>query len=280
MQGQRIDSRPVRRVKVKGRRGIYYREGADGRRYEITFRDSEGRQRWKVVSGGLKDAEAALEDVRGKLRRGERVSPTKATFNEVADAWLATQSELRPRTLEAYESALRVYLRPRFGRLRIAQLTEDHVALLIADMRARGKAGWTVRATLTPLHRIFAYAGRRGMIGANPIDRLERGERPSVGRREMQILARPEIGQLLEKADDEYRPMLAAAIFTGLRLGELLGLTWANVDFDAGAVKVRRQLDRSGQRVEPKTGQAVRDVVLMPSLARTLKEHRLRSRFA
>jgi integrase len=260
------------------RRGIYYRLGRDGRRrYEITFRDSEGRQRWKVVPGGLTDAEATLHEVRGKLRRGERVSPTKATFGEVAEAWIETQGELRPRTLDAYRSALRVHLLPRFGRLKISQLTEDHVALLIAEMRAKGRAAWTVRSALTPLHRTFSYAVRRGMIESNPMDRLERGERPSVGRREMRILDRAEIGAMLEAADEQYRPLLATAVFTGLRLGELLGLTWANVDFDAGMVGVRRQLDRNGQRVETKTAQAVRDVVLMPALGRTLKEHRLRS---
>src|SRR4051812_20186512 len=147
-------------------------------------------------------------------------------------------------------------------------------------MRQRGKAAWTVRATLTPLNRILGHAVRRGMIGTNPMDRLERGERPSVAPREMRILSRSDIGSLLESADDNYRPLLATATFTGVRLGELLGLTWANVDFDGGVVRVRRQLDRNGDRVEPKTAKAVRDVVLMPALARTLKEHRLRSRFA
>lgn len=281
MHTEATASPPPRRVKVKDRRGIYYRVGADGkRRYEITFSDSSGRQRWKSIAGGLKDAEAALSEVKGKLARGERVTPTKATFEQVAAAWLATQSELRPRTRDAYESALRVHLLPRFAHRKIAQLNEDHVALLIAEMRGEGKAAWTIRATLTPLHRTFGYAVRRGLIAANPMDRLERGERPSVGRREMRILNRKEIGVLLEHSHEDHKPLLATATFTGLRLGELLGLTWDNVAFDAGVVKVRRQLDRAGDRVEPKTGQAVRDVVLMPALARVLKEHRLRSRFA
>lgn len=281
MQHETTASTPPRRIKVKDRRGIYYREDRRGkRRYEVTYRDSEGRQRWKVIPGGLKDAEAALEDVRRKLRRGERVKPTQATFAEVAELWLATQSQLRPNTRDAYDSMLRTHLLPRFGRLKIAQLTVDHVALLITEMRDERKAGWTVRAALTPLRRILRYAVRRGLIGTNPMDRLERGERPSVGRRDMRILSREEIGKVLEHADADYRPLLATATFTGLRLGELLGLTWANVDFDAGAVNVRWQLDRRGERVEPKTEQAVRDVVLMPALARTLREHRLRSRFA
>ena len=154
MHTEATASASARRTKVKDRRGIYYRVGADGRRrYEITFRDSQGKQRWKVTPGSLKDAEAALDDVRGRLRRGERVTPTKATFKEVADLWFSTQSELRPYTLATYESAMRTHLLPKFGRLKIAQLTEDHVALLIAEMRADGKAAWTVRGALTPLRK-------------------------------------------------------------------------------------------------------------------------------
>lgn len=276
-EGLHEPARP-RRVKIKGQRGIYYREGASGRRrYEITYLDSDGRRRWQVVEGGLKEAQAAIEDTHTKLRRGERVAPTRATFGEIADLWLASQSELRPRTRAAYESALRVHLLPRFRRLRIADITEDHIAVLIADMRKRGYAGWTIRAALTPLGRILGHAARRGLIGQNPMGRLERGERPSVNRQEMRVLDREEITALLGAADTAARPLLATAIFTGLRLGELLALTWANMDFDGGVLHVRRQLDRTGERVEPKTGQAVRDVVLMPALARTLREHRLRS---
>ena len=93
----------------------------------------------------------------------------------------------------------------------------------------------------------------------------------------MRILERDEIARLLAAAPERYRALLATAIFTGLRLGELLGLTWGDVDFDAGLVRVRKQLGRDGVLVPPKTDQAVRDVVLMPALGRMLREHKLAS---
>jgi len=63
-------------------------------------------------------------------------------------------------------------------------------------------------------------------------------------------------------------------------LGELLGLTWADVDLDEGVVRVRRQIDREGNRVEPKTPQAKRAIVLMPALSRLLREHRIASPYS
>jgi hypothetical protein len=64
----------VQRTKVAP--GIWKRKGADGKdRYEITFRDSDGRQRRQVVDGGKKAAETALADVKSRMGKGERVAP-------------------------------------------------------------------------------------------------------------------------------------------------------------------------------------------------------------
>jgi integrase len=65
-----------------------------------------------------------------------------------------------------------------------------------------------------------------------------------------------------------------------MRLGELLGLKWGDVDFAASVVRVRRQADRQGKLASPKTRQGSRDIVLAPPLAKLLREHRLASRFS
>src|SRR5262245_33916491 len=68
----------ARRTKGKGHRGIYYRlDAAAKRQYEHDFYDSHGTRRWKVVGPSLKDAIASREDLQSRVRRGERVAPTK-----------------------------------------------------------------------------------------------------------------------------------------------------------------------------------------------------------
>ena len=141
-------------------------------------------------------------------------------------------------------------------------MTEDDVLALIADM-GRVVSAATVRKAVLVAGAVLSHAVRRGAIAHNPVRRLERGERPTVERREMRTLDH-EIASLLAASRPLYRPLLATAVFTGLRLGELLGLTWHDVDFETGFVRVRKQLGRDGQRVKPKTPQAVREVVLMP----------------
>jgi integrase len=98
--------------------------------------------------------------------------------------------------------------------------------------------------------------------------------------------ARPgSIAELLNACLPRYRPLLATALYTGMRLSELLVLTWAEVDFEARLIRVRAQLSRAhlgapAQRVAPKTRAAVRDIPLAPQLAAVLARERARARFS
>jgi integrase len=277
--------------------GIYYRIGRDGkRRYEITWLDPvTGRRRWQTVAGNLDAAEREMHDVRSRVNRGERIGISGLHLADCIEEWAETQrTRLRPKTLTKYEHDLASHILPRLGRLKLSAVTEDDIAAVIAEMsqgfryverdgrwvkekRDKPYAAWTIRGVLVALSRVFAYAVRRGYVSGNPVSRLERGERPSVGRRERRVLSGDEITKLLDHSLPTYRPILATAVATGLRQSELLGLRWRDVDFAAGVIRVRCQLDRSGQYVEPKTPQAVRDVVLAPVLGRLLRVHRLAS---
>jgi len=268
-----------RRVHVD--RGIYKRTSSGPTVYEITFVDSDGRQRWQTIEGGLREARRARADVVSKLGRGERVVRSHETLTEYVERWLPTlEGQLRGRTLQSYERNLKRHVLPRLGRLKVAEIQTDDIAVVIAELRQAGYAGWTIRTILTPLSRLLSHAARRGVVPANPMSRLERGERPPARSREQRILDSQAIALVLEAAAPRYRTLLATAIFTGLRQGELLALHWEDIDFANGFVRVRKALDRQGRRLEPKTPQAVRDVVLMPALARLLREHKLQSPFS
>ena len=217
--------------------------------------------------------------MRGRVDRGESVRPSNATFAEVAEAWLAGQADL------CAEDGARLPLGAR------RSLVPGVWAQAGAGGHAGGRGGaagedrssyspHTVRAVLTPLSRILAQAERRGMIASNPCARLDRGERPRLSRRQVRVLSRDEMALLLGKAEKRYRPFLATAMFSGLRLGELLALEWREIDFEREVIHVSGQLSGKAERVAPKTPQAVRDVILMPALARVLREAKAASRFS
>jgi len=200
---------------------------------------------------------------------------------EYAERWLETLGgQLRERTLAGYRSQLRLHVLPVLGKRPIADLNEDDILALIAELQAAGYTGWTIRTILTPLSRLLSHAVRRGVIASSPISRLDRTERPAVWAREQRILSRDEIALLLDCAPSRFRTVLATAVFSGLRQGELLALTWADVDFEQGVLRVRKSLDRQQRRLDLKTRNAMRDVVLMPALARLLQEHKAASAYS
>jgi integrase len=211
------------------------------------------------------------------LKRETSSGPTLAQY---AASWLEGLDGLvQPSTVEVYAGRLERHVLPRLGERRLDEVGVDDILALISNLRKRGYSGTTVAAILTPLSRLFAHAVRRGLIEVNPVSKLDRSERPRVSRQERPVLNREEIRRLLEAAPSRYRTLLATAILSGLRQGELLGLRWRDVDFDNELIRVRTALDRKRRDVPPKTEHAVRDVILMPALAKALRAHKRESVF-
>ena len=262
-------------------KNIYRRFSADGKpRYELSFVDSDGRQRRQTVEGGIKAARHALADIRARQGHGQRVVPMpNLTFGDAAERWLQAQAaRLRPSTRAVYESHLRTHLLPRWKRRRLDSLTVDDVARLAEDMRLTGRKAWTVRGVLVVAGRVLDFARRRlGWAGENPVRALDRSERPQSDQRERRVLAAGELDAVLATGREPYRLAFALAAMTGARLGEVLGLRWRNIDLDAGTATIDGQLDRRGERVPCKTSRSERTVELPGALTAQLREHKLRS---
>jgi len=264
---------PRRRV-VPRHPGIYHRPRPDGKiapPYELRYLDSSGHYRWEIVRGSLDDAEAKRAQLRVRRNRGERIEPTRQTFEQYARAWLERQ-EVRPRTRELYVWALEQHLIPRLGQRRLNQISCEDIAVLISDMRRKGLKGWTITSALRPLSIILAQAARKGRIPVNPMTQLERGERPNHDdQRPKRILALDEMQALLRHADTkQYRALLELLLTGGLRVGEALGLTVADLDAKHAVIRVEYQLGRDGTRTPLKTEESVRAIDIPPELMRRL----------
>ncbi len=206
-------------------------------------------------------------------------------FARVAGWWIeryerrVEAGERRERPLESNRYHLERHLLPRFGPRLIRTLGVEDVAELMTRLRAAGKSEKTVAGALATLQSIVRFALRNGWMAQNPVERLEAGERPHPGPRRQRVLGRDEIVRLLVGCAPRYRTLVATAIYTGLRISELLGLVWSDLDLDAGELHVRAQLSRAhrgipAKRVALKTPAAYRDVPLAPQLASRLFEHR------
>jgi integrase len=284
MQSER-GSESTGRVRVE--RGIYRQTNG---RYAVCVM-LDGRPSLRTVAGDLEQARIERQLLREAARNGLLTVWPRLTFGAVALQWLArferrvAAGERRERTLENYRYYLDHHLLPELGRKRIRSLTPADIASLVATLIAKGLAPKTGANALVPLGGILRFARRRGYILDDPLRRLEKAERPRPTPRPHRVLGQSEIADLLRACLPRYRPLLATALYTGMRLSELLALTWADVDFEARLVRVRAQLSRAhlgapARRVPPKTRAAVRDIPLAPQLATILARERRRTRFA
>jgi integrase len=248
------------------------------------------------VDGGEQAALAKQAELRGKAARGERpVTQSKLTFGELAEQWLESKRHLRPWTRRNYRAALDNVLIPRLGHLRVTAITPEHVAKLIRELEREGPAGKPLSASmihkyLRPLAGSLTFAVRRGLVSVNPYTLLTVDERPRPGeRRQDHVWSDEEIETLLTAAEElarrpasryDYTPLLRTAVYTGLRLGELVGLQWQDVDLHEGVLHVRRQYTRLGEYTPPKTKAALRRIPLSDEMTRELAALRLRSRYS
>jgi integrase len=253
-------------------RGITYRLLADGSRvYSVYCKGS-----YMPVEGGEKEALALQAELRGKVARGQRITPPKTTFAEAAEEWFASKRKLRPWTRKGYRDFLDRILLPRFGPMRISAINADHVAKLIRDLEAQGLSGKTIENYLLPLGGTMRFAVRRGLIATNPVNLLTNDERPHRSpRKEKHVWSDEDIEALLGACDQiaaqpearyDYAPLIRTAVYTGLRLGELLGLQWHDMDLEDGALHVRRQWTRSNEYGPTKTPAGVRRLPLPKEL--------------
>jgi integrase len=270
---------PVRRERVE--RGVYRQPNG---KYAVCFM-LDGKPRFRTVDGDLDEARAARARLAIAAQAGLLPACPRLTFATVAARWverfdtMVAVGERRVRTLEAHRYHLGRHLLPALGRRQIATITADDVAALIRELVAAGRAPRTIAGALATLGSILRYALRRGYITDNPLRRLERGERPRPIARPQRALGQDEIAALLAGCPTRYRLLLATALYTGMRVSELLALTWDDVDRAAGVVHVRAQLSRAqhghpARRVPPKTAAAIRDVPLVDQLRCLLAEHR------
>ena len=215
--------------------------------------------------------------------------PECPTVGEWIEAWLADYALMRVcgSTYRGYAGVVRRYIVPGIGSVPLDALRPDMVQALYRKLQEPGASrtggplsARTVLQVHVVLHQALTKAVALRRIESNPADRAQGVERPRIRYKQMVSLDEHETAQLLARADGTrlYLPILLA-VTTGLRRGEMLSLTWADVDLDRATIGVYRTWDRRGagyELKEPKTRRS-RRVVVMPSITTdALRAHRQR----
>jgi integrase len=247
---------------------IYLGEVAGKRRY------------WnKTVHGGKRHAEKVLSKELAARDRGELAVRSRETLDGFLDAWLEGLN-VRPQTAAAYAYALKQYVRPHLGAVRVRDVSALEIAALYGRLAKQGLSPRTVRSVHEVLKNALEGAVDAKLLTANPAGtRTVRKAIPQRVRTERAVVGDDVLSAFLDAADaDEYTVYWLLLLFGGLRPSEALGLRWADLVGDR--VQIRRVLvDRTGPAEElrfgePKSETSRRSVTLPPVVLDALKEHR------
>jgi integrase len=220
----------------------------DGRQIKKTFPSRAAALAWR-------------EDSRRAVRRREMRAPTGETLKEAADAFLRAAREgvarprggapYKPATLRSMDQHLRLRVLPALGSRKLASIDrlalQDFVDRLLAD----GGTPALIEATCTPLRAILVRAVERNVITVNPTHGLRI---PSERKRRERIAPPQECRALLGALRASDRALWAAAMYAGLRRGELQALRVEDIDLGAGVIHVRGSWDQYCGRGETKSG--------------------------
>lgn len=246
--------------------GQCYVTQTDGRRVRRTLYGSTRREVERKISE-LLEREAA----------GRRLPPADLTLESFMREWLdqIVSQRVRANTLAAYRFQTERYLIPDLGRRKLVTLSARELRLYFDSLRRRGVGARTVGYVHSTLRAALEDAVREELVDKN-VAKLVRVPRPA--KVERQPLSVGEIRTLLRKHEDHrFYALLVVLALLGLRRSEALGLTWSDVDLDAGSMQIRRGLQRIDGRLATlptKTARSRRTIPLPRMVVEALAQHR------
>lgn len=222
------------------------------------------------------DALRWLAAVETDVGRGDWHDPRAGdvTFADWARQWMAVEEpKLADSTVDLYRYLLRRHVLPRFGATTVGQITAVDVQGWLADLHASDLSPNTVAKAYRVLKGALDGAVDAGLIKATPCTVKGAGTEHHA---EMRIATPEQVVDLATAAGPRWEAMVLCAAYSGLRWGEIAGLTRADVDLEAGTLRVHRKLGEVNGNLTygPPTSKAGLRTVGVPSfVVRSLAVH-------
>ena len=219
------------------------------------------------------------------------IRPDQITFKDFCVQYLEIKkSSLSPNTYNFYSKVIEEELIPMFARLKMCELRTYHIQQFVSYLATEKKrldgregkiAASTVKRYTTVLRSIVTTAYKLEYI-EDDIGRSRRIEFPKEETKEVEAFTIQEVGDILNALESEpinIRALIEVALFTGCRRGEIVGLKWADIDFEKQRISIKRSIyklsDGKAREKEPKSRCSIRTISIPNRLCKTLTEYRI-----
>lgn len=242
-------------------------------------RDSNGKRRQKKKRGfkTKKEAQAALTKTLHELNTRTYIEPSTQKFGEYLEQWLEyKKTSVAESTYRTYFGNLKTHILPEFENIPLANLKPLNIQQFYTKLLNEKQLNHnTVRKIHTMLVNALDRAVKFDMISKNPAKQVDP---PKETKAEMEVWDVDEVHTFLSVAKESHLYMVyLIAINTGMRQGEILGLSWDGVNLEDGIIYVSQTLSNDGKTIiaTTKTAAGMRTIAIPEELAADLKRHKL-----
>lgn len=229
------------------------------------------------------EAREALDKLKAEKAMGVSQSKVAVKTGEWMEKWIEgkakAQKPIKPATLTSYRNNFRIHIKPYIGEIPLKELSTYHIQRCLD---AIGGSCSTFVKNYNIIHGSLEKAIELGMLIRNPCKGVTF---PEDDTEEMRVLKKEEQQRFIKELDGEYyRPMLLMYLYSGLRLGEGIPLTWKDIDFEKRTIRVNKKAivchdyaSHSAPQVVQdfcKTKSSKRKVVITAGLVGVLKVHK------
>ena len=267
------------------------RKRSDGRwegRHIVGY-DENGKAITKSVLAKTKLA--CIEKLKKLQSEHSEAEPDKLKsnmrFRDWMNYWYENHSKptIRPSTQKGYEALINGHAIPGLGHIPLNKLTQADCQKFLNEMKTNGRKSHrdtkgaamserSVRLCHLVIRMSLDRAVKDGHIKKNPILGVKL---PQAEQKEMKVLTKEEIQRFLIQAKEEgLYELFLLELTTGLRRGEILALTWSDLNFENGELHISKQATLVGGKItisEPKTKAAFRTIILPPVMVEVIQEY-------
>ena len=246
-----------------------------------------GKQIQRSVSGKTqKEVAQKLREISVEIDKRTYLAPTKLTVKDWLDTWVKEYLEdIKPSTKYLYTRNVEMYIIPNLGSVKLDALTSPMVQALYNRLHKPDKkdvkplSAKTIRSLHGVLHKALQQAVLNGYIRVNPTDACKP---PRVVKKEIQPLDETQVSEFLKAIQGHpHEYLYKITLFSGMREGEVLGLTWDCVDLEHGTLLIKQQLRREQQKggkyyFSPPKNNKSRVLSLAPSVVQLFRLQKLK----
>lgn len=217
--------------------------------YAYRWTDGKGK-RHEVYARDLDDLRAKEKEIDADTNEGIKVEARYVIINEMYDLWVQLKRGIKDNTFENYKYMYNTFVRPSFGKKRIQTLKKSDVKFFynyLADQRCLQAS--TIDSIHNVLHQVLDMAVDDKYIRSNPSDKalkeLKQSHAFKTEKRRALTIAEQELFLNYLRNNETYShwyPIFAVMLGTGMRVGEITGLRWGDIDLDNGVIDINHTL--------------------------------------